>query len=53
MIHTLENNEMELSIVKKNLDEDYLTRARAAAYILDRQKAILQLNVKILQTAWS
>ncbi|NBH15166.1 sensor domain-containing diguanylate cyclase [Lachnospiraceae bacterium] len=40
MIHTLENNQMELSIVKKNLDEDYLTRARAAAYVLDRQKEV-------------
>lgn len=48
MIHTLENNEMELSIVKKNLDEDYLTRARAAAYILDRQKEV-SMDVEEMQ----
>lgn len=48
MIHTLENNQMELSIMKKNLDEDYLTRARAAAYVLDRQKEVA-MNVKEMQ----
>ena len=40
MIHTLENNRMELDLLRKNLDEDYLTRARAAAYVLDRQKDV-------------
>lgn len=40
VIHTLENNQQELSILNKNLDEDYLTRAKAAAYVLDRQKEV-------------
>lgn len=37
VVHTLENNQMELSLMNENLDKDYLTRARAAAYVLDRQ----------------
>lgn len=37
VVHTLENNQMELSLMNENLDRDYLTRARAAAYVLDRQ----------------
>ncbi len=37
VIHTLENNQMELSLMNENLDRDYLTRARAATYVLDRQ----------------
>ena len=40
VIHTLENNQMELSLMNENLDQDYLTRARAAEYVLDRQKDI-------------
>ncbi len=40
VIHTLENNQMELSILQENLDEDYLTRARAAAYIFDTQEEV-------------
>lgn len=36
MIHTLENNQLELDLLKESLDEDYLTRAKAAAYVLDR-----------------
>lgn len=34
VIHTLENNQAELDIIKQNLDEDYLIRAKAAAYSL-------------------
>ena len=45
MIHTLENNRMELDLLRKNLDEDYLTRARAAAYVLDRQKDVSMLSL--------
>lgn len=41
VIHTLENNRMELDLIKKNLDEDYLIRARAAAYVMDRQEEIV------------
>lgn len=48
MIHTLENNQMELSIMKENLDEDYLTRARAAAYVLDRQEEV-SMDVEEMQ----
>lgn len=40
VIHTLENNQMELSILQANLDEDYLTRAKAAAYIFDTQQDV-------------
>ena len=41
VIHTLENNRMELALIKENLDEDYLIRARAAAYVMDRQEEIV------------
>ncbi len=40
IIHTLESNQAELEIMQKNLDVDYLTRAKAAAYIFDRQDEI-------------
>ncbi len=40
MIHTLENNREELRKMNESLDEDYLTRARAAAYVMDRQEEI-------------
>lgn len=40
MIHTLENNQMELNLLRESLDEDYLTRARVAAYVLERQKEV-------------
>lgn len=36
MIHTLENNRAELQQLNESLDEDYLTRAKAAAYVMDR-----------------
>lgn len=48
VIHTLENNQEELKIMNENLDEDYLTRAKAAAYIFERQKEI-KMNVKEMQ----
>lgn len=48
IIHTLENNQAELEILKKSLDEDYLTRAKAAEYIFDRQEHI-SLDVKEMQ----
>lgn len=35
MIHTLENNQEELRLLNESLNEDYLTRARAAAYVMD------------------
>lgn len=40
MIHTLENNQTELNLLRESLDEDYLTRARAAAYVLDKPEAV-------------
>lgn len=40
MIHTLENNREELQQLNESLDEDYLTRARAAEYVVDRMKSV-------------
>lgn len=40
VIHTLETNQEELAILQENLDDDYLTRAKAAAYIFDTQEEI-------------
>ncbi len=48
VIHTLENNQAELLLLKESLDEDYLTRAKAAAYVLDRQEE-LSLDVPEMQ----
>ena len=48
MIHTLENNQEELALLRESLDEDYLTRANAAAYVLDRQKEV-SLDVAEMQ----
>ena len=48
VIHTLENNRQELALMKESLDEDYLTRARAAAYVLDRED-VLSLSVLEMQ----
>lgn len=48
MMHTLENNQMELNLLKESLDEDYLTRAKAAAYVLDRQKDV-SMDVEQMQ----
>ena len=38
MIHTLKNNQEELRLLNESLNEDYLTRARAAAYVMDRRQ---------------
>lgn len=48
MIHTLENNQEELRLLKESLDDDYLTRAKAAAYVLDRQKEV-SMDVEEMQ----
>lgn len=48
MLHTVESNRMELNLLRDSLDEDYLTRARAAAYVLDRQKEV-SMNVEEMQ----
>lgn len=36
IILTMEGNQTELDNIKRNLDEDYLTRAKAAAYVVER-----------------
>ena len=36
---------MELALLNENLDADYLTRARAAAYVMDRQ--VLHTNLRL------
>lgn len=41
VIQTMENNQTELASIKKNLDEDYLTRARAAAYVVEKNPGVL------------
>lgn len=41
VIHILENNQEELKSIKENLDIDYLTRARAAAYVIDKNPTVL------------
>lgn len=41
VIHTMENNQIELVSIKANLDEDYLTRAKAAAYVIEKNPEIL------------
>lgn len=41
IIHTLESNQMELDLMNENLNEDYFTRAKAAAYVLDRQEEVV------------
>lgn len=48
VIHTLENNQEDLRLLNESLDEDYLTRAKAAAYVLDRQEEI-SLDVDEMQ----
>lgn len=48
VIHTLENNQTELLLMNESLDEDYLTRARAAAYVLDNQQD-MAMDVEQLQ----
>ena len=37
MIHTVENNQEELRLLNESLNEDYLTRAKAAAYVMDKR----------------
>ncbi len=42
IIHTIENNKEELDAMKQNLDEDYLTRAKAAAYVVEKNPDVLE-----------
>lgn len=48
VVHTMENNRQELDELNRNLDTDYLTRAKAAAYVMDHQKGI-STNVSEMQ----
>lgn len=41
VIHTIKNNQEELDTIKENLDEDYLTRAKAAAYVIEKNPEVL------------
>ena len=42
VVHTMESNQIELTSIKINLNEDYLTRARAAAYIESNNPELFQ-----------
>lgn len=48
IILTIKNNQIELADIERNLNEDYLTRARAAAYVFETNEDILN-NVEELQ----
>lgn len=47
MIQTMEYNQLELAELKESLDEDYLTRAKAFAYIIEKNPSILSLENEI------
>lgn len=51
VIHTLKNNQAELDAIMRNLDEDYLTRAKAAAYVLDKNRAALNDTAELKNLA--
>lgn len=48
VIHTIDNNRQELALLRNNLDEDYLVRARAATYVVDMQEEV-SMNVSKMQ----
>lgn len=48
IIHTVQENQVELKAIQRNLDEDYLTRARAASYVIDQNPEIVE-DVEELQ----
>lgn len=48
VIHLMEENKIELEAINRNLDEDYLTRARAAAYVIERNPEVVE-SVEELQ----
>ena len=48
---TLENNEVELKNLKESLDEDYLTRAYAFAYIVQQNPDVLNSQGELEQIA--
>ncbi len=48
---TLESNEVELENLKESLDEDYLTRAYAFAYIIQQNPGVLDSQQELEQVA--
>lgn len=42
VVQSIENNQHELKLLKNSLDDDYLTRAKAFAYIIEKEPAILE-----------
>ncbi len=48
VMHIMENNSDELAELNKSLDTDYLTRARAATYVMDHHKEI-SMDVQQMQ----
>ena len=48
VMHIMENNSDELAELNRNLDTDYLTRAKAAAYVMDHHKEI-SMDVQQMQ----
>ena len=42
VIQTIENNRTELVSLKSSLDEDYLTRAKAFAYVIEKNPNIIE-----------
>ena len=42
VIQTMERNQSELESITENLDEDYLTRAKAAAYVVEKNPSVLE-----------
>lgn len=51
IIQTLENNEVELENLKESLDEDYLTRAYAFAYIIEQNPEVLNSQPELERIA--
>lgn len=51
VIRTVENNQKELNTIYENLDEDYLTRAKAAAYVLEIDEEVLNSTEELRRLA--
>ena len=49
MINTMENNQLDIESINRNLDEDYLTRARAAEYVIRLDERILESRSQMLR----
>lgn len=51
VINTMENNQNDVEEINRNLDEDYLTRARAAEYVIGIRPTILESRSELLHLA--